>query len=45
MRTAEKRLLNVIKMVAKDRTVDYGLPGRCISLYHQPKRPQRLKNY
>ncbi|MBQ7273827.1 MAG: cyclic lactone autoinducer peptide [Clostridiales bacterium] len=43
MKDIEKNLLKIVKNVSKDRAIDPGLPARCLSFFHQPKRPVRSK--
>jgi len=39
MKSIEKNLLKAIKVVSKDRSFYPELPARCLTFYHQPKRP------
>lgn len=41
MKTAEKKLLKLVKVVIKKQAVDPRVPG-CAFFYHQPRRPKRV---
>lgn len=36
----EKNVLKMVREVVKPRSIDPFFPARCISIYHQPKRPK-----
>ncbi len=40
MKTVEKNVLKLVKVIAKKQTADPRNPG-CMIFYHQPKRPKK----
>lgn len=40
MKIVEKKILKMVKVVAKKQITDPLIPG-CVTFYHQPKRPRK----
>ncbi|WP_294242674.1 AgrD family cyclic lactone autoinducer peptide [Pseudobutyrivibrio sp.] len=40
MKIVEKKILKMVKVVAKKQITDPPIPG-CVTFYHQPKRPKK----